>query len=183
MTSKLFLFASLVLGSFTAAAEPTAPTPPGPPASPPKQIRMPDACKASGDVLFEIDQRAVVGAREVAGAVPTSELVLYTSGAWTFTSHADGKLARTASGCLGAPVVRTIRDDLKRATWQVKTADAACAAISSEYTVYSANGKAVWTQRMCQLDYLDEASQKSLAEISKILEDAAAPHTPPCCKK
>jgi hypothetical protein len=175
------LLASLVLGSFTAAgATPTPPTPPGPP--PPNSIRVDDQrCKATGDVLFEIDHRVVMDS-PMENAVPTSELVLYKTGAWTLHSG-TGKAAHTSSGCLDERTLKTIQSDLEHATWTHKMADAACEAISNGYVAYSSHGKLVWTQRMCQLEYLDDTSRRSLDEIEKLLVAATAPHTPPCCKK
>ncbi len=177
MTTKLLL-ASLLCAS-AAAAQP-APTPP--PAPSPHARLAPDLCRASGDVLFEIDHR--VDLTMNVSAAGTSELVVYATGAWTLDSRdGSGKPLRKAQGCLADSQMRTIRADLARATWQVKTADATCAAISADVVQYHVRGKLVWTQRMCQLPYLDETSQRSLDEITKIVDDASAPHTPPCCKK
>ncbi len=180
MKTKLLL-ASLLFAS--AAAAQTAPTPPPPPPAPsPHAMRAPDLCREGGDVLFEIDHGVDV-TMNVSG-IGTSEMVLYATGAWHFTSRdGSGKLLRTASGCLSNTQMTKIRADLSRATWTVKQAEAACMAISANVTTYSLHGKLVWTARMCQLDYLDETSAKSLDEITKILDDASAPHTPPCCKK
>ncbi len=183
MTTKLLALASLALASAASAAPTPVDTPTPPPAPPaPHAMRAPDRCLASGEVLFEVDHRIDL-TMNAAGA-RTSEMVLYASGAWTFTSHdGSGKLARTASGCLNERALHTIRADLARASWTTKTAEATCAAISADYVEYRSRGKLVWTARMCQLPYLDETSAKSLAEIEKILDDASAPHTPPCCKK
>lgn len=174
------ILASLVLG--TAGAAPTPPTPPGPPSAPPQPTRLRQSCEMTGVPLFEIDHRVEPRLEEV--ALDTSQLVLYPSGAWEFTSRdGNGKALRHASGCLRYQVVQTIERDLNQATWTVKTADAKCMAVSFGYEEYSSRGKVVWTQHMCQLEYLDEASRRSLDEIEKILVDASAVHNPPCCKK
>lgn len=180
MMNKLLL-ASLLFAS--AAAAQTAPTPPTPPPAPsPHAMRAPDLCREGGDILFEIDHK--VNASVTMQALPTSQMVLYATGAWHFESHdGNGKLLRAASGCLSDTQMRTIRGDLQRATWTVKQAQATCMAISADFTTYATHGREVWTARMCQLDYLDETSAKSLVEIEKILDDVSAPRTPPCCKK
>ncbi|MGE5186710.1 MAG: hypothetical protein ACM31C_31870 [Acidobacteriota bacterium] len=177
MTIKLLL-ASLVFAS-TAAAQ-AAPTPPPPPS--PHVLRAPDLCRAKGDVLFEIDHRVDVTMN--VATVGTSELVVDATGAWTFDSRdGSGKPLRSAHGCLADAQMRAIRADLARATWQVKRADTACAAIGADLVHYYVRGRLVWTERMCQIPYLDETSRRSLDEITKILDDASAPRTPPCCKK
>ena len=181
MMTKLLL-ASLLFAS--AAAAQTAPTPPPapPPAPSPHAMRAPDLCREGGDILFEIDHE--VNASVTMQALPTSQIVLYATGAWHFESHdGNGKLLRSANGCFSNMQMQAIRADLSRATWTVKQAQAACMAISADFTTYSVHGQLVWTARMCQLDYLDETSAKSLAEIEKMLDDASAPRTPPCCKK
>lgn len=177
---KTTLLASLVLlPSLIATAQPTAPTPPPPPPGPPTQVRQ--ACSATGDVLFEIDHAVEDFAK---GQLGTSELVLHEGGRWTFVSHtADGKLGPASSGCLSSTQMHDIRADLARATWKVHHADATCAALSAGYERYATRGKVVWTQKMCQLEILDEASAKALADIEAILNKVSAPQTPPCCKK
>ncbi len=165
---KTLILASLIAASFTTAdAEPTPATPP-PPAT-----RLRQACEATGVPLFEIDHRVEPRLEDV--VLDTSELVLYPSGGWTFTSHdGNGKTLRSASGCLRYQVMQTIEHDLNEATWTVKTAAARCMIASLGYVQYSSRGKVVWTQRTCQLEYLDDASRRSLDEIEKILVAASA---------
>ncbi len=173
---KTLCLASLLAASFTASAQPRPPTPPGPPTGVPHPLRL--ACTDDGGVLFEIDHKVDAGSPEMI-ALPTSELKLYAGGQWTFTSSDKH---HNASGCLAPALQQRIRDDLKTATWTQKVADAACAAVSIGYTQYSAHGKVVWTERMCQLEYLDEDSRRSLDDIEKILT-SQLPKPPPCCKK
>jgi hypothetical protein len=177
MKTNLIL-ASLIAAS-TAGAEPTPPTPPGPP-PPPTPTRLMQTCEEQGVPLFEIDHRAEPRLEDV--VIETSELVLYPSGAWTFHSG-TGKAEKTIHGCLRYQVLQTIEHDLKQATWTVKTNAAKCMVASLGYVEYSSRGKVVWTQRTCQLEYLDETSRRSLDEIEKILVAASTPHNPPCCKK
>ena len=165
----MLCLASLFVGALPAGAVPTPPDVPRPPGGPP-----PAACTDAGGVLFEIDHANDMERVEL----ETSELKLYEGGKWTFHSA-----KREASGCLDAAQMKTIADDLKRAKWTVKVADAACAAVSAGYTRYSTHGKVVWTQRMCQLEYLDDTTRRSLDQIENILAAASAPHLPPCCKK
>ena len=155
---------------FVLLASAFAPTPPPAPSGPPP------TCSDAGGVLFEIDHKVEPSVEEV--AIETSELKLYEGGKWTF--HSSSK--RTASGCLSRDQMKTISDDLARATWTGKTAQAMCAAVYLGYTQYSSHGKAVWTQHMCQIEYLDEASRRSLDEIEKIILTVSAEHKPPCCK-
>jgi len=167
---KTLLLASLV--SMTAAAQPSPPTPPPPP--PPGSL--PATCSDTGGVLFEIDHK--IEMTSPLDNIPiTSELKLYEGGKWVLTS---GK--QTSSGCLSKEQMKTISADLARADWKFSIAEASCAAISSTYAQYSSHGKVVWSQHMCQLEYLNEKSRRSLDEIEKILVAASTPHTPPCCK-
>jgi hypothetical protein len=158
----------LLAGAFA----PTPPTPPPAPSGPPP------TCSADGGVLFEIDHKVDMRSVEEI-AVETSELKLYAGGKWTFQSSSK----RTASGCLSRDQMKAISADLARATWTSKVAQAACAAISAGYTEYAAHGNVVWTQHMCQLEYLDDASRHSLDDIEKILLTVSAEHKVPCCKK
>ena len=177
--TKTLCFASLLLASL-AGAEPQPPTPPGPPPPPdPSVQRVRQSCEAKGPVLFEIDHRAPTGAQ-----VETSELVVYASGAWTFHSRtAQGKPGREAAGCLREPVLRSIRADLADATWTVTRNDITCRAMALGSVAYLANGKLVWTERVCSPEVLDATSRDKLADIVKIVDDATAARTPPCCKK
>ena len=156
---------------FVILASAFAPTPPPAPAGPPP------TCSESGGVLFEIDHKVEPSLQDL--AIETSELELFAGGKWTF--HSSSK--RVASGCLSSDQMKTISADLARATWTGKVAQAACAAVSAGYTEYSSRGKVVWTQRMCQIEYLDAASRRSLDEIENILLTVSAEHKVPCCKK
>ena len=169
---KTILFASLV--SVTAAAQ-TAPTPPGPPA--PGSRPAPVTCSASGDVIFEIDHKVEMNS-PLENLPEVSELKLYAGGKWLRT---QGK--QVASGCLSKDQMKTITDDLARADWKFSIAEATCAAISSGYTQYSSHGKVVWSEHMCQAEYLNDKSRQSLDEIEKLLVTASTAPKVLCCKK
>src|SRR5215467_5835292 len=133
MKTNLIL-ASLIAAS-TAGAEPTPPTPPGPP-PPPSPTRLRQTCEEQGVPLFEIDHRVEPRLEDI--ALETSELVLYPSGAWTYTSHdGNGKTTHHATGCLRYQVLQTIQHDLEQATWTVKTNAAKCMVASLGYVEYS----------------------------------------------
>ena len=171
--------ASLLLTSLVASADTAqAPTPPPPPDPHAMRLR-PTTCDASGDVLIEIDHRAVASAK-----LETSELVVYATGAWTLhVTKPDGKAGRQASGCLRPQLVAQIRKELDAAAWKLDPVEAACAAISESTIEYRVRGKLRWTEEMCPSVTLDEQSVKALADITKILDQATAPATVPCCKK
>jgi hypothetical protein len=174
MWKTLSVASLLCLSALSASAVPTPPDVPRPPMGPPP---VAETCSDAGGVLFEIDHKVEDSPEMI--VVETSELKLYEGGKWTF--HSSNK--RIASGCLSRSQMRTIADDLKHATWTGKTATAACAAVYIGYTQYASHGKVVWTQHVCQLEYLDDASRRSLTEIENILLTASAEHKPPCCKK
>ncbi len=179
---KTYLLASL-LSLSTAVAAPSAPTPPTPPGPPsPSTLRAPDdRCQATGDVLFEIDHDLDMRFSKAGGQV--SSLVLYATGAWTLETRSADPRPSTTSGCLDAKQLTEIRKDLERATWHIDHAEITCMAISANYTEYLANGKLVFTERVCSPDSLDKKSAASLADIERILTDASKPRPVPCCKK
>jgi hypothetical protein len=177
--TKTLCLASLLLASL-AGAQPQPPTPPGPPPLTEADVqRFRPSCEAKGPVLFEIDHRAPADSH-----LETSELVVYASGAWTLHSRTgDDKPGREAAGCLREPLVRRIRADLDDATWTVGRNHITCRAMALGSVEYRANGQLVWTARVCSPEVLDATSRGKLAEIVKLLDDATAPHHPPCCKK
>ena len=174
---KQLALASLLASACSAAYadHTTAPTPP-----PGPQIRMPtDACTLQGDVLFEQAVLPEEGAYQ-----PTHTTTVYSTGGWKrLDVDADGKVVSTASGCLSAIQMKTIRDNLSAAKWTVKLADVVCGAVSTIYTAYSSHGKHLFDQHMCGREYLDDASQNALTAITLLLADATKVVTPPCCKK
>jgi hypothetical protein len=136
------------------------PPPPPPPA---------DRCEAIGTPLFEIDHRAVEGAH-----APTSTLKLYRSGAWTlFSTTAGGKRGSSATGCLDRTVVAQIVRDIKSSPWRVYYQRIRCRAVSRSYTVYSAFGHTVYTERMCGGAVLDLKSRRNLNDIEALLVPSA----------
>jgi hypothetical protein len=140
------LLLTLLAGCAAAAASPTAPT-----------------CKPTGDVLFEIS--------DLVDQKPTAKVrQLYATGAWSEHSTDEaGKTSAGASGCLSGDKLDRIRADLKVMTWTVHHNRIHCMAVSPNYTVYKVGGKAMWTQRVCSSDALDDKSQKLLEEIVDLL--------------
>jgi hypothetical protein len=146
--------------------------PPGPPHPPPPPT---DRCEAIGTPMFEIDHRAFDGAH-----VPTSTLKLYRSGAWTlFSTTAGGKRGSSASGCLDRNVVAQIGRDLKSSQWSVHYQRIRCMAMTASYTVYSAFGRAVYTEKMCGGAVLDSKSRRNLNEIESLLVPSADSYAEP----
>jgi len=175
---KTYLLASLVSVSSAVAAPAPTPAPPGPPSS----LRAPDdRCEATGPQLFEIDHDVDVRFSKAGGVA--SSLVLYKTGAWTLETRSADPRPSITSGCLDETRLTEVRKDLRRATWHIDHAEFTCMAISANYTEYFANGKLVFTERMCSPDSLDRKSAASLADIERILTEASTPVTPPCCKK
>jgi hypothetical protein len=94
--------------------------------------------------------------------------------AYDVVVYPDGSFARhdskgDSTGQLTGDQIKQLHAAVDKAPWQVKQADAACAAISSELDTYSVGGKEVWTQRMCQLEYLDDTSEAAIRTIDKLL--------------
>jgi hypothetical protein len=166
------LFASLLATSCSiAGAAPTPPTPPGPPAP---NAAPPAQCTQTGDVLFQIADRVEHGS--TLPADKTWTITVRDNGAWMRTAHDErGKLARDDRGCLDRTQLDAIRRSLANAHWVVKQAQATCAAVSGTYLEYSSHGRVVWTQRMCQLEYLDDDSRQAVETISKLLDEVSKP--------
>ena len=104
------LLAALALActSSASAAPISGPKPPEPkPDTPPNPEGKPgygDACKPGGNVVFEIDHRAMPGAK-----LATSTVKLFGNGAWTrVETTAEGKAQPATSGCLGKPEAKHI---------------------------------------------------------------------------
>jgi hypothetical protein len=148
---KLLALACLTLACATAGAQPAPPARKAPP---------PKGCVAHGTPVFEIDHRVDPGAK-----MPTSTFKIFESGAWTYEStDAEGKAGEPLRGCFAGDDLAAIKKDLE-SPWKITNAKFHCMAHSSAFTEYSVNGKIVFTQRICNGQSLDEASQKALTEL------------------
>jgi len=127
---------------------------------------LPRECAPSGNVLFEIDQAA-----DRASKLVTATTKLYPNGAWrTEWIDVDGKVARTAVGCLVPSSVDHIRDDLRAAKWKVTHYPIACRGYSPRFTTYSWNRRVMFTDRVCSHDTLDDDSRQVLERIDCTLD-------------
>jgi hypothetical protein len=135
-------------------------------ADPPQSPPRPRECKPAGGVLFEVDQLADRRAK-----LTTATTRLYDNGSWrTEVVDADGKLARTQAGCLEGSQLGNIRADLRNAKWKTTRADVSCRADEPRFTVYKWNGRALYTERTCNVEVLDENSQHALELIGFYLK-------------
>jgi hypothetical protein len=169
MKNALLLLTALALAcapSATAAPDhPAAPTPPAAPAAPERRA---DACRASGKVTFEIDHRIDPGAK-----LPTSTIKVFASGAWTREeTDADGKALPQRTGCLARPDARQLETTLAGAAWKVTKAQFHCMAMTPQLTVYQVDGKAVFTDRLCSGESLDDKSRAKLDAAIALVEQA-----------
>jgi hypothetical protein len=160
---KTLLLASLF--ALPAAAQPAPPTPPGPPTGP-----APEACRAKGDVLLEIDRKSE-------GAWPTYSIQLFDNGAVIRRDfNKDGKLTSTRGpSCLSSTTLAGIKKELAAAKFTIAYNDMTCEAISATWDEYQVRGKTVFAERMCGHESLDEASAKALHDAARIMEKATAP--------
>src|ERR1041384_7896986 len=67
----------------------------------------PTTCAATGDQVFEIDNK------KDAGDSVTSTAILYATGAWTFEDSTGAK----RNGCIAAADVAALRTQLAAASW------------------------------------------------------------------
>ncbi len=122
------------------------------------------ACEAKGTPIFEIDRK------DTSQPKWQQAVKLYASGAWAFDeTSAEGKQAKTDTGCLAADAMKTIKDELAAAKWKITVAKIKCMAISPRFTVYKANGKDVFEAHVCGGKNLDDASQKAVDDLEKQL--------------
>ena len=122
----------------------------------------PRTCKPAGGVLFEIQQRAVKGARLV-----TATTRLYGSGGWrTEVIDVDGKVARSEAGCLETSELDEVRGELARAEWRTTKSDTHCRADQPRFTRYIWRGRLVYTERTCNAVVLDPVSRHALDEVA-----------------
>jgi hypothetical protein len=115
------------------------------------------ACAPSGTPLVELDERERV-------------IAVYRDGAWTLDTKPDAKIVTQIHErkCLSKDVVKTIADDAKNAPW-ISTPVVHCMAMSIDYRTVKVDGKAVWTERICNPAKLDDVSANMLVEIEKLM--------------
>jgi hypothetical protein len=125
------------------------------------------SCKASGDVLFQIDRTAIPGAK-----LPTSVTKIYDNGAWTIAeTNPDGSAGGTKAGCFDAATKARVTDDLK-APWTVIVPRIRCRAMAQTFVNYSLRGKGVFVREVCG-NSLDDVSAKKLDDIEAIVAKLA----------
>jgi hypothetical protein len=172
--------ASLLTLSAIASAQPTPPTPPGPPVGRPMPAKV---CTTNGGALFEEKLELEPDVTMNVVAEKTWRITVYAGGTWQRRELDEhGQHPTLVEGCLSDAQVASIKTELAKATWIVKQHDLACAARGAVFTSYSANGKAVWAEHMCQTAYLDETSAKALAAVKALALRVTTPDTMPCCK-
>ncbi|HUJ59190.1 MAG TPA: hypothetical protein VLX92_11880 [Kofleriaceae bacterium] len=175
---KLATLASLVLASLAASAAPTPPTPPGPPSDAPQPA---DRWRPGGDILLEVDHTYGEDGTHHLG--DRSTVIVYVNGAWRLeATAADGTSQPERGGTMGARDLETLRDGLAAATWKVTTG-ISCHVATGASDAYSSYGKLRWTERVCNNEYLDATSRRTIDDIANVLARVTAPHQPPCCKK
>ena len=141
-------------------------------------------CAKSGGVLFEEKLELEQRPEMKAVAARTWTITVYNDGAWErHDLDGNGRNPGVSNGCMTPAQITTIKTALAKATWTVKHADVMCAAISDTFTTYSSGGKHLWAAHMCQIEYLDDVSEKAIETISALLVPMTTPHDPPCCKK
>jgi hypothetical protein len=178
---KLVAVLALACASGASAAPPdTAPKPPAPapqapaPAPHPAPPAKADGCKAVGNVVFEIDHRAITGAK-----APTATIKLFGNGAWTkVETNADGQALAPSSGCLGKAEAKHIASELRSAPWKITTARVHCMAMSTTFIEFQVDGKLVFTQKLCSGQTLDDKSRGALDSAIAQVEPNAPKSTP-----
>jgi len=155
-------------------AVPTATPPPSPPPHPTGPA--PAAC-TRGAALFT--EESLVESK--GGSWDTYAIAVFEGGAWERVDHKkDGGEGRS-NGCLEATQVATIQTELAKATWKAPERGIHCMAIGVTFVRFSVRGRPVYDEHVCG-NPLDDASAKALRAVRDIVDTAAAPHTPPCCK-
>jgi hypothetical protein len=158
------------LAALLLACAPSATAAPDTPAPPAQRA---DTCRASGKVMFEIDHRVSPGAK-----LPTSAVKVFASGAWLREDNdADGKPLPPHTGCLTRPDVKQLETTLAGAPWKITKAQFHCMAMTAQFTVYQVDGKAVFTDRLCSGESLDDKSRAKLDAAIALVDQAqkAAP--------
>ena len=134
------------------------------------------ACKPSGDVLVEVAQRIDPGHKLI-----TATTKLFANGTvQTDVIDVDGKPMRSSRRCLSRAEVDDIVDDLKTAKWRLTRVAPPCGTKLPRFTVYSWNGKSMFTERACSPTVLDEESRRTIERLSTWLAVPALDGAPAC---
>ena len=97
--------------------------------------------------------------------LPTWRFEVFESGAWIWNgSDANGNAIKPFNGCFAGADLETVKKDLE-VPWTVTTAKVHCMAYSAAYTEVQVGGKLVYTQRMCNGQSLDAASEAALQDL------------------
>lgn len=160
--SKLLL-ASLLLSAAcsTTAARTDHRATVSPPAQPPGPV-----CVAGqlADKLLVVSRKS-----DVAG-LPTSDVIISSTGAWRYDAR-DGKGGvTTKTGCLTGAQLSALRAALRTATWKTTfdPSEPRCMAHPADWTEYMVNGMVVHSYRMCDGKIPDRATAEALKTIHEI---------------
>ena len=150
----------MLMGTVSATAAPA-------PARP-----APRTCRPEGSVLFEIDHR-VDPKIAPSARVGTATVRVFANGGWTRDAvDADGVALAPSAGCLARAELAELEATLQGATWKTTMARMRCMAVSPAYTVYRVRGTAVYTQRLCGGQRLDDRSRAKLDAAVALVERA-----------
>jgi hypothetical protein len=117
------------------------------------------------------DRWFVVSRKTDVTGLPTSDLVIASTGAWRFDQRDGTGNVTTRTGCLTSAQLPKLRGALRGATWKVgfDPSEPHCMAHPADYTEYMVNGMVVYSYRMCDGGRPDQATTDSLAVITEIL--------------
>lgn len=159
MLTKLFIASLVTLSASTTIARADQPDAPVPGIQ-----RMPK-CSVTTNVptsLFQIKQDST----QVQDFV-SSNLSVFTNGAWTYQELTRGKVTRAEGGCLAAADLATLRSALTPVTWKW-TSGVHCDALAMSFTEYSYKSTVVLRTELCDGKILDDKTSKGLAAATAI---------------
>lgn len=118
------------------------------------------ACEAKGTPKLVLAHKVDGGAK-----LATWTFSIFESGAWAWDGKdAEGKAQKPQNGCFAGADLDAVKKDLA-VPWKTTTAQVHCMAYSADYTEVTVDGKLVYTQRMCNGESLDAASQAALTDL------------------
>jgi len=79
------------------------------------------------------------------------------------------------SGCIAAPELARLREELASVPWTVTHADLTCAAVPTSFIHYIVNGSGVYTEAICSSSIHDAQSQQVLRQTTAIIGRLTAP--------
>jgi hypothetical protein len=160
LASLFTLLSTTTTTSLTIAApEPVAP-----------RLPMLKACEPIGSIVFQVDHKT-----DAPSQFGTSTIWIYGTGAWRRYDYKPGVKPASTHGCIAPTTLDPIAKELTAAKWKTTNAEVKCAAMSADYTEYRVNGKLVLTERMCDGLILDTASEKALANATKLAASLKSP--------